>query len=82
MYIYIYKKIYLHMYIYTCIYSHPGVDRIWFLKGVLFSLKNTVIFDPIDRILISRCFQPSVLSKTASSTISYLGVWEMIFFCF
>ena len=51
-------------------------------EGGLICLKNTVIFDPIDRTWISRCFQPSVLFKTASSTIFYLWFWEMIFFVF
>ena len=27
---------YVCMYVYTYIYSHPGVDRIWFLEGVSF----------------------------------------------
>ena len=45
-------------------------------------MKNTVVFDPIDGIWICRCFQPSVLSKTASSTIFYLWVWKMTFFIF
>ena len=60
-------------------YSHPGVDRTWLLKGFL---KNAVIFDPIDRIWIPRCVQPSVHSKTASSTIFYLWVWKMTFLVF
>ena len=39
-----------------------------------------MVLDPTDRIWISRCFQPSVLSKTASSTIFYLWVWKMTVF--
>ena len=34
------------------VFSHPGVDRIWFFEGEFYFLKNTVIFDPIDRIWI------------------------------
>ena len=36
--------------------------------------KNIVVFDPIDGIWIFGCFQPSVHSKMASSTIFYLWV--------
>ena len=43
-------------------------------------LKNTVIFDPIDRIWIWGGFQPSVHSETASSAMFYLWVWKMTFF--
>ena len=45
-------------------------------------LKNTVIFDTIDRMWISGGFQPSVHSETASSTIFYLWGWKMTFYIF
>ena len=45
-----------------------------------FILKNTVIFDPIDRIWIYEGFQPSVHSETASSATFYLWVWKMTSF--
>ena len=51
-------------------YSHPGVDRIWFRRGFYF-LKNTVIFDPIDRIWIFCGFQPSVHSEICIYTPSH-----------
>ena len=47
-----------------------------FFEGDLF-VKSAVIFDPIDRIWIPRCFQPSVHSTTASSTTFYLLVWKI-----
>ena len=75
-------KKYICRYVYLYAYSHPGVDRIWFLKRVFIFLKNTVIFDPIDRIWIFWGFQPSVHSETASSAIFYLWVWKMTFFIF
>ena len=49
-------------------------------EGVFCFLKNTVIFDPIDRIWILGGFQPSVHSETASSAIFYLWVWKMTFY--
>ena len=51
-------------------------------EGGFYFLKNTVIFDPIDRIWIFGSFQPSVHSETASSAIFYLWVWKMTFFIF
>ena len=36
---------FVHEYVY--VYSHPRVDGIWLLKGVLFPQK-TVVFDPIE----------------------------------
>ena len=45
-------------------------------------LKNAVTFDTIDRIWIFRCFQPSVHSKTASSSLFYRWVWKMTFWIF
>ena len=36
--------------------------------------KNAVIFDLIDRTWIPRCLQPSVHSKTASSTMLSMGL--------
>ena len=51
-------------------------------EGGFYFLKNTVIFDPIDRIWIFWDFQPSVHSETASSAIFYLWVWKMTFFIF
>ena len=51
-------------------------------EGGFYFLKNTLIFDPIDRIWIFWGFQPSVHSETASSAIFYLWVWKMTFFIF
>ena len=51
-------------------------------EGGFYFLKNTVIFDPIDRIWIFGGFQPSVHSGTASTAIFYLWVWKMTFFVF
>ena len=49
-----------------------------FEGGFLF-WKNSMIFDPIDRIWILGGVQPSVHSETASSAIFYLWVWKMTF---
>ena len=47
-------------------------------EGGFHLLKNTMIFDPIDRIRIfSGGVQPSVHSETASSTVFDLWVWKM-----
>ena len=49
------------------------------VEEVFALLKNTVIFDSIDRIWIPSGFQPSVQCKTASSTIFHLRAWKMPF---
>ena len=51
-------------------------------EGSFIVLNNTVVFDPINRIWISRCFQPSRVCQTASSTIFYPWVWNMTLFIF
>ena len=51
-------------------------------EGWLYFLKNTEIFDPIDRICIPGGFQPSFHSETASSTTFYLCVWKKTFCIF
>ena len=51
-------------------------------EGGFMFLKNSVMFDPIDRIWNSGGFQPSVQSETASSTMFYLWVWKVTFIVF
>ena len=51
-------------------------------EGGFSFFKHTVIFDPIDRIWIFGCFQPSVHFETASSTIFYVWVLKMTFSAF
>ena len=50
------------------------------VEGVVLLLKHTVVFDPMARNWIPRCFQPSVHSETATLTMFHLWVWKMNFF--
>ena len=64
-----YMFIYIYIYILSCIAILEEIEYS-FLMG---------FFDPVDRIWIRRCVEPSVHSKLVSSTIFYLWVGKMIF---